>query len=160
MAMNKTSIDIFAETNPAFCSLILFNFCKGYYNVTKTGAPFPLLFLPMPIVLSNDLSKSFAGTNVNTGFFRWVENNPELLLDLTIRINDSSEFLKPAIEFGVFKRIFKIDDSGNLIPVEKSVKKQKNPELDRLFKFSERLGNWIGQVNSTKTIYNQLGLQL
>ena len=158
--MNRTSIDIFAATNPAFCSLIIFNFCKGYFNETKIGVPFPLLILPLPIILSNDLAKSFDGTNVKTGFFRWVENNPEILLDLTIRINESNEFLKPAIEFGVFKRIFQIDSSGFLIPVENSVKKRNKPKLEKLFKYADRLGNWIGQVNSTKTIYNHLGLQL
>ena len=158
--MNRTSIDIFAETNPAFCSLIIFNFCKGYFNETKFGVPFPLTILPLPLILSNDLSKSFDGTNVKTGFFRWIENNPEILLDLNIRINESSEFLKPAIKFGVFKRIFEIDNSGLLLPVEKSIKNRKKIELDNLFKYADRLGNWIGQVNSTKTIYNHLGLQL
>lgn len=160
MKMNKTSIDIFAETNPAFCSLIIFNFCKGYFKETKFGVPFPLLILPLPIILSNDLAKSFDGTNVKTGFFRWTENNPEILLDLTTRINESNEFLKPAIEFGVFKKIFKIDSSGLLIPAENGVNNRKKTELDKLFKTADRLGNWIGQVNSAKTIYNHLGLQL
>lgn len=158
--MNKISIDIFAETNPAFCSLIIFNFCKGYFKETNFGVPFPLLILPLPIVLSNDLSKSFDGTNVKTGFFRWIENNPEILLELTTRINESNEFLKPAIEFGVFKKIFTIDSSGLLIPDESGVNKRKKSEFDKLFKTAERFGSWIGQVNSTKTIYNCLGIQL
>lgn len=158
--MNRISIDIFAETNPAFCSLLIFNFCKGYFNETKSGVPFPLIILPLPVVLSNDLSKSFEGTNVKTGFFKWIENNPEILLDLTSRINDSAEFLKPAIEFGVFKELFGIDSSGLVIPRENSIEKSKNPELDKLFKSAERMGKWIGQVDSTKTIYNHLGLQL
>lgn len=158
--MNKTSIDIFAETNPAFCSLIIFHFCNGYFIETKSGVPFPLLILPLPVVLSDDLSRSFNGTNVKTGFFKWIENNPEILLDLTTRINESSEFLKPAIEFGFFKKLFEIDSSGFLIPVENSIKKSKKAELDNLFKSAERMGKWVGQVDSTKTIYNHLGLQL
>lgn len=158
--MNKTSIDIFAETNPVFCSLIIFSFCKGYFKVTKLGVPFPLLILPLPVILSNDLANSFDGTNVKTGFFRWIENNPEVILDLTTRINESNEFLKPAIEFGVFKKILKIDSLGLLIPAENGVNKRKKAELDKLFKTAERLGNWIGQVDSAKTIYNHLGLQL
>ncbi len=158
--MNRTSIDIFAETNPAFCSLVIFHFCKGYFDETKSGVPFPLLILPLPVVLSNDLSRSFNGTNVKTGFFKWIENNPEILLDLTSRINESSEFLRPAIEFGVFRELYEVDSSGFLIPVQNSIKKSKKPELDSLFKSAERMGKWIGQVNSTKTIYNHLGLQL
>jgi hypothetical protein len=158
--MNRISIDIFAETNPAFCSLIIFHFCKGYFNETKSGVPFPLIILPLPVVLSNDLSHSFLGTNVKTGFFKWIENNPAILLDLTARINESAEFLKPAIEFGVFKELFDIDNFGFVVPRENNIKKNKKPELDNLFKSSERMGKWIGQVDSTKTIYNHLGLQL
>lgn len=157
---NNISVDIFAETNPALCSLIIFNFCKGYFIENNSGVPFPLLILPLPIILSKDLAKSFEGTNVRTGFFKWVENNPEILLELPLRINNSNEFLKPAIKFGVYKNIITIDNSGLIIPVENSVKNRKKAELDSLFKSAEKFGKWVGQVNSTKTIYNHLGLQL
>lgn len=160
MEMNNTSIDIFAETNPAFCSLILFNFCRGYFEETRCGVPFPLLILPLPLVLSSDLAKSFDRTNIKTGFFRWIESNPEILLDLTTRINESNEFLKPSIEFGVFKGIFKIDSTGLLIPAENGVNNRKKADLDKFFKTADRLGSWIGHVDSVKTIYNHLGLQL
>ena len=158
--MNKISIDIFAETNPAFGSLILFHFCKGYYQETKVGVPFPLLLLPLPILLSNDLARIFNSTNIKTGFFQWIGNNPEVLLDLTQKVNGANEFLKPAIKFGIFKKIFQVNNSGFLVPVDKSIKKSSKSELDNLFKYAERLGSWIGQVNSTKTIFNHLGLKL
>jgi len=105
MKNNRISIDVFAETNPAFCSLIIFSFCKGYYNETKEGVPFPLVLLLLPIILSNDMSKSFEGTNIKTGFFKWIENNPVILLDFSKKVNGSIEFLKPAIEYGFFKKI-------------------------------------------------------
>jgi len=158
--MNRISIDIFAETNPAFCSLILFNFCKGYFNETGCGVSFPLLILPLPIILSNDLAKSFEGTNIKTGFFRWLESNPDILIDLSIRINEINIFFKPAIEFGIFKKVFYIDNSGLILPLDKSVKNIKNANLEYLFKSAQRLGSWLGQIDSTKTIYNHLGLQL
>lgn len=160
MTINRPSIDIFAETNPAFCSLIIHHFCRGYYFETKCGVPFPLLILPLPIILSKELEKSFLGTNAKTGFFKWIENNPEIILELTERINGSREFLKPAIEFGIFKKIFQINDSGLLVVIEANLNKNKNVELETLFKHSEKFGKWIGQVNSTKTIFNHLGIQL
>lgn len=158
--MNKLSIDIFAETNPGFCSLILFHYCKGYFNETRIGVPFPLLLLPLPMLLSNDLTTIFSSTNIKTGFFRWVENNPEVLIDLNQKVNGATEFLKPAIEFGVFKNIFQVNSSGLFIPIDKSIKKTSDIELDKLFKYADRLGAWMGQVNSTKTVYNHLGLKL
>lgn len=160
MKINRISIDVFAETNPAFCSLIIFSFCKGYYNKTKEGVPFPLVILLLPIILSNDLSKSFEGTNVKTGFFRWIENNPVILLEFSDRVNESTEFLKPAIEYGLYKKIYQINELGYLTPIQNSIKNNKKFEFDYLFKYAERLGSWIGQVNSTKTIYNHLGIQI
>ena len=158
--MNKISIDAFSETNPAFCSLIIFNFCRGFTSETKEGVPFPIVFLVLPVVLSNDLSKSFEGTNVKTGFFKWINSNPEILLGLTTRINESTEFFKPAIKYGLHKKILHINDSGYLVPIIENIKTSKKTQLDYLFKYAERLGNWMGQINSTKTIYNYLGIQV
>jgi hypothetical protein len=154
------SIDVFSETNPAFCSIIIFNFLKGYCDEVEEGVPFPIAVLPLPIILSNDLSKTFDGTNAKTGFFRWIENNPMILLGLSERIIESAEFLKPAIEYGLYKKIYQINELGNLIAIENSIKASKNFEFDYLFKYAGRLGTWIGQVNSTKTIYNHLGLKV
>lgn len=160
MQMDKVSIDIFAETNPAFCTLIIYKFCQGYYAETNQGVPFPLLILPLPIILSGDLLESFEHTRTNTGFFKWINNNPEIILDISTRINDTSEFLNPAIKFGIYKKIFSIDDLGLLIPNAENVNNKKTPDLEHLFKYSERFGKWIGQVNSIKTIYNHLGIAI
>ncbi|MCG8807334.1 hypothetical protein G1K57_04150 [Tenacibaculum finnmarkense] len=157
--MNKKSIDIFAETNPALCSLILFYFCNGYEKTNTSGAPFPLVIIVLPIILSNDLSSSFNSTNIKTGFFRWVERTPSIVLNISDRINDSNEFIKPAIEYGLFKKIFNVNEFGNLKLIDKSVKKKKY-DFEHLFKHAERLGSWMGEINSVKTIYNHLGIQI
>lgn len=158
--MINSSIDVFAETNPAFCSIVVYNFCLGYSKLNKDGVPFPLVILLLPIILSNDLLPSFDGTNVNTGFFRWIENNPEVLLELSKRINESNEIFLPSINYGLSKRIFQISNEGLLIPIEKSIRSTSKYELKYIFRNAERLGNWFGQVNSTKTIYNHLGLKI
>lgn len=158
--MNRVSIDIFAETNPGFCALVLFKYCEGYYKATNKGMPFPLILLPLPIILSNDLSETFENTQARTGFFRWIENNPEILLNLTSRIEDSFEFIKPAIEFGFYRNIFQIDNFGCLNIILENINKNKKSELDYLYNYAERMGGWIGQVDSTKIIYNHLGIHV
>lgn len=155
-----SSIDIFAETNPAFCSLILFNFSVGYYHSALDGVPFPLLLIPLPIILSGDLSSSFDHTNQKTGFFRWLENNTDILVNLSNRIEDSFEFLKPTIEYSFGKKIFSLTQDGNFVPNLETVKKKYDEAIKLQMKHAERLGNWFGKVNSTKTIYNCLGLSI
>ena len=80
------SLDIFADTNPAYCSRILMEFCWGYEEEAGSGVPFPLIILPLPIVLSGDHEAMFDGTNKATGLFTWIDRNPELLLDLSERV--------------------------------------------------------------------------
>lgn len=154
------SIDIFAETNPAFCSIILLKFSSGYYSVTSEGVPFPLLIIPLPILLSGDLYKSFEGTNQKTGFYRWLENNNEIVLNLSERIEDSFEYFKPAIEFGFSKNIFSLNENGKINPIVQNIKNKYPSELADQIRYAERMGNWFGQINSVKTIYNCLGLEI
>jgi len=155
------SIDIFAETNPAFCSLVLLSFCEGYVEQAKSGVPYPLLILPIPIVLSGDLYPTFDGTIVTTGFFSWVKNNPNIVIEMTERLEDSYEFVRPAIEFAVGKRIIGFTNEGLVQPYMESVSNYTNAKhVSSYFKLSKRLGHWLGEIKSVKTIYNHLGIQI
>ena len=155
--MNK-SIDIFAATNPAFCSLVILGFCKGYFEESNEAVPFPLLIFPIPFLLSGDLSHTFSHTSMQTGFFRWVENNPEIRINLSQRIEESCEYTNPAIRYGFNRGVLTLTDDGLITP---NVKKGfGNTTVDLYFKKSERLGRWFGQIKSTKTIYNHLGIQV
>lgn len=159
--MEKVSIDIFANTNPAFCSLILHSFCQGYYTVKGKGVTFPLLLLPIPIILSNDLAPSFDGTNVKTGFLSWVKKNPFLTIGLSDRIESAYNIIKPGIAFACSKSILEVNSKGEFFPKDDALKNYVNVvELSKLYKNAYRLGQWLGEINSTKTIYNHLGISL
>ncbi|TAJ09050.1 hypothetical protein DMA11_20780 [Marinilabiliaceae bacterium JC017] len=158
--MNK-SIDIFAETNPAFCSLVLYSFIRAYHEESGCPVSFPLLLLPIPIILSGDLESSFNGTNKKTGFFTWLERNPKIRFELIDRIENSMEYIKPAIEYGFFKGIFKLSSKGEIYPETQSVKNCKTNQITKpIFKRAENLGYWLGRINSRRTIFNHLEIQL
>ncbi|WP_207428965.1 three component ABC system middle component [Pedobacter sp. SYSU D00535] len=158
--MNK-SIDVFAATNPAFLSLVLLSFIEGYNEEAGAGLPFPLAILPIPIVLSGDLDPTFDGTNIRTGFYSWVKQNPGIVVNLNNRINDSIEYIQPAISYGVARKIIKIDDKGSLWGLSQNTANiYGSSKLGPFFKKSKRLGNWIGQIKSTKTVFNLLGLEV
>ena len=158
--MNK-SIDIFAATNPAFLSLMLLAYIEGYVEEAGSGLPFSLAIFPIPVVLSGDLNSTFDGTNIKTGFYSWVKQNPQISLNLNARINDSIDYIKPAISYGVAKKIIGFDDAGNLVGISQNAGNfYGSVPLGRYFKNSKRLGNWISQIKSTKTIFNHLGLEI
>lgn len=158
--MNK-SIDVFAATNPAFLSLVLLGYIEGYVEEAGNGLPFSLAILPIPIVLSGDLDSTFDGTNIRTGFYSWVKQNPQISLNLNARINDSIDYIRPAISYGVARKIIVFDGSGKLLGLSKNTGNfYGSASLGKYFKNSKRLGNWIGQIKSTKTVFNYLGLEI
>jgi len=158
--MNK-SVDVFAATNPAFLCLVLFSFTEGYNEEANEGLPFALAVLPIPVIVSGDLDNTFNGTNIRTGFYAWVKQNPVVVVNLNERINDSLEYIQSAISFGVAKKIIRFDEKGKLWAITQNTGNlQGSPTLGRFFKNSKRMGNWIGQIKSTKTIFNHLGLEV
>jgi hypothetical protein len=155
------SIDIFSATNPAFCSLVLLSFCEGYQDEAKDGVPYSLMVFPIPIILSGDLSETFINTNIKTGFYSWVKNNPHLLLNLDERIEESFHYIKSAIEFGFGKKIFELNENGSFSALSENMGNYQNAaDVAIYFKNAKRLGAWLGQIKSPKTIYNHLGLQI
>ncbi|CAG35341.1 three component ABC system middle component [Desulfotalea psychrophila] len=149
------NIDILAETNPAFSSLVILSFIKGYCEEADESAPYPILLLPLPIILSGDLNHTFNNTSKRTGFYRWLSNNPTVKFNLTKRIEGSLEFITPAIEYGFFKGIFILSDTGNILPnLENIGNYSKENGIAIYFKNAERLGGWLGAIKSERTIYN------
>ncbi|MCI5144706.1 MAG: hypothetical protein D3923_04085 [Candidatus Electrothrix sp. AR3] len=157
-------IDLFADTNPAFCSLVMFQFCQGYNQESKENIDFPLILLPVPIILSGNLEKTFKHTQINTGFFTWIDRNPELLIGLPSRIEGALELTRQGLEYGVTYCIFEITSKGEICPREKGLRKKigvsGNSKVISVCKNALRLGQWFGQVRSTATIYNHLGLAI
>ncbi len=46
------SIDVYAQTNPAFLGIVLHQFVIGYKKASAEYPDYPLMFLPCPIALS------------------------------------------------------------------------------------------------------------
>lgn len=155
------SFDVFAETNPAFCSVILQKFCLGYSQESDCGVDFPIIFLVLPIVLSSESNRNFLNTNVATGLFRWLDRNPEVLVQLPDLVQETVSYTKRAITFGLSKKAFGVSKNGQFVVEHKEVFKNTS-SLDPYIKMtcinSFRFGQWLGQVGSTTMIYNSLGL--
>lgn len=162
--MNKNiSIDIFSETNPAFLSVMLWHFLSGIKESGVDGADFPLIFLPIPLVLYKNSNVTFDHTNKKTGILRWINTNKGILLDLTNRVNMTSDYSRRAISFGFMHSILDIDSStGKIITSDQGFsKKPTYPASDvrgNAFTKANRLGYWIGDLNSTETTFNALGI--
>jgi hypothetical protein len=158
----KTAHDVFAETNPAFCSCVLASFVTTYFSIKKDGPELPILYLAVPIALSGEFTSTFTGTNKNTGLLQWLARNPRVQIGLSIRVNASMNIVTDAIRFACFTRILELTEVGRLNLGQKKVKRSAikvlGDEPAQSIKHAERLGYWFAMAGSTRTIFNIMEL--
>lgn len=155
------SIDTYAATNPAFCSLLLYSFIDGYRSTNASGLPFPLILLPVPVVLTSDIAEAFKSTNVKTGLLSWIARNPEITVGMRERLQATSESSKQALLFGVRYRLFSVVETGRIFlqpdSLAKAIPATGNSYIIDAFKLAKRFGAWIGEAGTTETILIALG---
>lgn len=158
------STDIYSISNPALGSLILWSFLQGYEVSKKDGCSFPLIFLPIPLVLSQSIRDEFKGTNAETGLYTWITRKQSILINLHARIQKSSTLTRNAVIFGCTNEILTIREDGTFLSrnngLNKSRIKESSHEIKEMINLSKRLGVWLSQINSTSSILNSLGITL
>lgn len=156
------SLDVYAITNPAFGSLVLRSFATGFCGRQPQGVEFPLLFLPLPIILSKSISSAFDGTNVRTGLLPWLARHPEVLVGFGDRVCNSREFSREAVAFGLRYQALQVTDGGLTIPSSVGLRREPaypaSDERGRALALADRLGAWMSEVNSTKIVYHSFGI--
>ena len=158
----NAAYDVFAETNPAFCASALRNFARAYSSVRPEGPEMPNAYLALPLALSGDLARSFAGTNRNTGLLEWLERSPQVRIGLAERVNASLDIVTDAVRFGCFARVLVIGEGARLRPGDSKVSRRPvralGEEPARTIKHAERLGYWFATAGSTRTAFDMMGL--
>lgn len=159
-----TAIDIYAMTNPALCSLILWSYLDGYLKEDENGCELPLIYIPIPIILSRSLLTTFEGTNKKTGFIEWINRNPDLSPKAFQIIKNSKRLTIAGTHVAIKQNLITLTSSCRLAPARKSLPNQaqikNNEELKNFLMLSGRLGAWIGQIRSAKIVLHCLGITL
>src|SRR5262249_38275797 len=122
--MNVDSLDAYAATNAAMCSLVLRAFVEGYCSVDAAGVPLPLILTPLPIVHTDSLAQTMQSTNATTGLVSWVSRFPQVTVGLPERIADAADHAKNALLFGLRYRILAINSDGRVILDSGGLKKK------------------------------------
>jgi hypothetical protein len=154
--------DLYAETNPAFCTYALAEFLKAFVEVDEAGPELPLAYLALPLALSEDLAGSFEGTNKKTGLLEWLERTPQMSVGLAERLNASRDIVTPAVRYGCFVQVLVLGADGRIRPGEQKVKATAIAKLDaisaRAIRRAGRLGAWFAMAGSIRNIFGILGL--
>ncbi len=160
--MAMLSIDTFATTNPAFCSLVIRAFVEGYVGEDSEGLFLPLILLPIPLVLTEETAATFAQTNSTTGLLPWLARFPEVTVMLRSRISGTANISRQALLFGIRQRVLSVLPSGRVVLDSDGLRRKPTfparSEVGRATNYAKRLGTWCGQVRSAETILISLGV--
>ncbi|MCG9524928.1 DUF6521 family protein [Providencia rettgeri] len=151
--------DIYAETNPAFCSLVISQFCNYYKLSVGKNPNIVLVYLILPLVLSNDLDQTFLKTNIKTGLLVWLDRNPSILINLDRRINSTLDISTEAIKFGCLTTILNLEDDGTISADISTLPRIKNNNAI-MIKKSRQLGYWFSEMGSARATLEAMGLSL
>lgn len=158
----SATLDLYAMTNPALGSAVLWSFLHGAGRADQ-GIELPLLFLPIPILLSSSLAASFEGTNSRTGFYAWLDRNPELTVGFGGMVQRTGPVTRRALLFAARTRVVTADAEGRFRPTRalNEDKLRRTGEAVRsFFPLAKRFGGWIAEAGSTRDVLFALGLTL
>lgn len=154
--------DVFAETNPAFCGAVLAQFCSAY-QLTRLGLPpaTPLVYLVVPLAISEDLAPTFDGCNRETGFTLWMNRNPKITVDLAKKVNSTLEITTAAIRFGCIAGVFKLTPDGAVESTKTKLPAAVTTGVaGAALKRARLLGSWMAGMGSPRAVLEALGVSV
>lgn len=150
--------DLYAETNPALCAYILAKFCAGHQKKSGTAAELAVCYLTLPIVLSDDLSETFAHTNGATGLSTWLDRNPQVRVGLAERVNLTLQFTTEAVRFGCLSNLLRLDAGGRILCGSLRARKSSFSAIGQAESKAERLGQWFDSAGSSRAVMSSFGV--
>lgn len=157
----STALDLYATTNPALGSALVWSFLAGA-GETDQALEFPLLFLPLPIVLSS-LRTTLDHTNRRTGFYGWLERHPEVRVGLADRVERMQLITRRAVLYGARIQLITAGPDGGFRAagaLSETALSRSGPAVRHLFPLARRLGLWIGEVGAAREVMYALGLSV
>jgi len=156
--------DYYADVNPAFCSLILCNFVLNYHSQSNSCPTYPLMIIPIPLVLSGEIDRFFNNKQLRSDLFLLLSQDPAVLFSLSNRIRDSLQITQNALAFSFQNRVLAFNtETKKFLPTERAkqlTNNKFNSTIRNYLKKSTLLGTWFGRINSESTIYSHLGISL
>lgn len=147
--MSKTMDDVYAVQNPALGATIVWQFVSGYYSVNAAAAPFPLLFIVLPIIYNEELRTVIKSTRAQSGLSKVSEKLiQQKSNDSLYSIHSVAESLKltslQAICIANDTKLISVDLSSALVyPISaRKAPKLKSLEITHMLSSAFKIGQW------------------
>jgi len=158
---NKRSPEIANLLNPAFCAVILYATVAEYQKKAKSGMPFPLLYLLLPIVLHQGTRNRISSI---TNMVVWLQRNPDALVGFPERARSLVAFTNEAIEYLLLQQIVNVENGG--LVIQKVLSKTKmnklaadDLEISDCIQKAAHVGRWFFNMRAEENIYAAWGVR-
>ena len=158
-----TARDVFAETNPAFCCIVFAQFCLAYQKVQPAGRSptAALIYLLLPIAISEDLAPTFEGCNKDTGLAVWLSRNPKVVADLARKVNLTLEITTVAVRFGCVTGTLCLTSDGDVkSALNKIPASVTGGVAGAALKRARLFGAWAAAMGSPRAVLEALGVSV
>ncbi len=108
-------IEIANLINPAFCSLLLHSSVGDFSREKKTGMPYALLFLVLPLTL-HEPTRTSLPNDTRISLAEWFKEQPEEFgYTFVCQTRQLIPYTREAFMFGMQRGLFDTDENGNVI---------------------------------------------
>ncbi|WP_082171880.1 three component ABC system middle component [Methylobacterium indicum] len=145
--------------NPAFCGLVIYQSMISFSQVKKSGMPFSVSLLILPLCLHRD-TREVLQEGKRSYFLKIVAENPIVVAGLADRCTNMLPFSFEALGLLAHINVLSVSDEGSLLPgtgVRKSIKGSE--EMVACQRVAAFLGKEFGRIGDRSTIYATLGLR-
>lgn len=166
MQWERRAVELANLTNPAFCSILLWDFIDKFVQKSEKGVDFPLLFLVLPLVLHKNTRKILP-KNKQILIAKWVETHSHDLVLFPVQARQTVSYTREAIIFGLQHRMFKtMDDTSNqgkfkttAFEFKDELRWPVDSEPKECRDKARLLGYWFAEIGDPTTAYRLFGVR-
>jgi len=159
---DERTTEIAAHLNPALGSLILWEFVNGYETIEAAGPEYPLIFLPMALVLHKP-TRSLMPPSQTTRLQMWLSGHPQVRIELDSRVSQLAPFVREAFLIAVSRNMLEITLDARVASLKKvtpHIRSKQDVEVREIMSKASLCGKWFAQINDATTLFVAFGLRI
>lgn len=158
---NNRSDEVAYLINPAFSASLIYLVIKEYSKKTNEGMPFSITYLILPILLHK---KTRGIVNSRSNMVKCIQDNQEILVGFSQRVNSLIDFTNEAIEFLLSRKVIVFDGDKIIACASISLQKiseimGKDEEIKDCFLKAGNLGRWFLNMKTEENVYIAWGIK-
>jgi hypothetical protein len=158
---SRRPIEERAHLNPVFVALVLRKGAHGYVRETRSGLPFVLTFLLVPLALHPATRRELPRA-VSTSLPGWIQAHPILRQTFADRVRSVAPAVREGTLIGLKTGFLSISEGGRLLPEaipRRAPGFRQTLDSADCIKRGEFVGRWFGRTGDPGTIYALWGIR-